>query len=138
MSATGAPYDLVAAGDPRTYADLSTPEGLAGVAGYAAGVGPDKNLVIARLPDGSLGEPTPFVDDAHAAGLLVHPYTFRNENTFLPTDLQEGTAPDDYGRALEEQLAFWEAGVDGIFADQPDTGLVSRDLFLTGDAEAAA
>ena len=31
-SDVGAPHDLVAAGDPRTYADLSTPEGLAEIA----------------------------------------------------------------------------------------------------------
>ncbi len=138
LSATGAPYDLVAAGDPRTYADLVTPAGLAGIAEYAAGIGPDKNLVIPRNPDGTLGEATALVDDAHAVDLLVHPYTFRNENTFLPADLREGTAPDDYGRAIEEQLRFWEAGVDGIFTDNPDTGVVSRQLFVESGEQAAA
>jgi glycerophosphoryl diester phosphodiesterase len=138
MSATGAPYDLVAAGDPRTYADLATTSGLAGIAEYAAGIGPDKGQVIPRDPDGTLGEPTSLVDDAHAAGLLVHPYTFRNENTFLPVDLREGDAPDDYGRAIEEQLRFWAAGVDGIFTDNPDTGVVSRRLFTSGAVPAAA
>lgn len=130
LSATGAPADLVAAGDPRTYADLSTAEGLAGIGEYADGVGPDKNLVIPREDDGTLGEPTSFVADAHAADLLVHPYTFRNENEFLPADLRDpGEEPSDYGRAIEEQLAFWEAGVDGLFTDNPDTGVVSRELF---------
>ncbi|NEK56571.1 glycerophosphodiester phosphodiesterase [Geodermatophilus sabuli] len=138
LSATGAPYDLVAAGDPRTYADLSTAAGLAEIAEYASGAGPEKAQVIPREPDGSLGEPTSFVDDAHAAGLLVHPYTFRNENTFLPTDLREGAAPDDYGRALEEQLLYWDTGIDGIFTDDPDTGVVSRELFRSGGEQAAA
>ena len=68
--------------------------------------------------------------DAHAADLLVHPYTFRNENEFLPADLRDpGEEPSDYGRAIDEQLAFWEAGVDGLFTDNPDTGVVSRELF---------
>ncbi|MGY1710921.1 glycerophosphodiester phosphodiesterase [Geodermatophilus sp. SYSU D00758] len=138
LSASGAPYDLVAAGDDRTYADLSTAEGLADVAGYADGVGPEKAQVIPREDDGTLGDPTGFVDDAHAAGLLVHPYTFRNENTFLPADLREGGAEDDYGRAVEEQLAFWEAGVDGLFTDNPDTGVVSRELFEEGAEQPAA
>ena len=129
LSAQGAPYDLVAAGDPRTYADLAGAEGLRGIAEYADGVGPDKNQVIPVNPDGTLGEPTALVDDAHAVGLLVHPYTFRNENAFLPPALREGAAPQDYGRALEEQLAFWNAGIDGMFTDNPDTGVVSRDLF---------
>jgi glycerophosphoryl diester phosphodiesterase len=129
LSGAGAPYDLVAAGDARTYADISSAEGLREVAEYADGVGPDKNQVIPRAADGTLAEPTSLVDDAHAAGLLVHPYTFRNENTFLPPALREGVAPDDYGLAIEEQLAFWEAGIDGMFTDNPDTGVVSRDLF---------
>jgi glycerophosphoryl diester phosphodiesterase len=130
LSATGAPADLVAAGDPRTYADLSTAEGLAEVGEYADGVGPDKTQVIPLEADGTLGEPTSFVADAHAADLLVHPYTFRNENTFLPAELREGAAPDDYGRAIDEQLAFWATGIDGLFTDNPDTGIVSRELFL--------
>jgi glycerophosphoryl diester phosphodiesterase len=132
LSATGAPADLVAAGDPRTYADLATAAGLAEIATYADGVGPEKNQVIPRLPDGSLGEPSTFVADAHAVDLLVHPYTFRNENTFLPADLREGPDPAAYGRAIEEQLAFWATGIDGMFTDQPDTGVVSRDLFVEG------
>ena len=138
LSAGGAPYDLVAAGDPRSYADLTTPEGLAEIAEYAAGIGPEKGQVIPRLADGTLGEPTSLVDDAHAVDLLVHPYTFRNENTFLPTDLREGAAPDDYGRAIEEQLVFWAAGIDGMFTDNPDTGVVTRALFLDGAEPAAA
>jgi glycerophosphoryl diester phosphodiesterase len=134
LSATGAPADLVAAGDPRTYADLSTAEGLAEVGEYADGVGPDKTQVIPLEADGTLGEPTSFVADAHAADLLVHPYTFRNENTFLPTELRDpGEEPSDYGRAIDEQLAFWATGIDGLFTDNPDTGIVSRELFL--DAE---
>jgi len=130
LSASGAPADLVAAGDDRTYADLSTAAGLAEIGAYADGVGPEKSQVIPREDDGTLGEPTSFVDDAHAADLLVHPYTFRNENEFLPADLRDaGEEPGDYGQALEEHLAFWAAGIDGMFTDNPDTGLVSRELF---------
>ena len=125
----GAPYDCVAAGEPCTYAGLSTPAGLADVDEYADAVGPEKDQVIPRLPDGSLGTPSTFVADAHAAHLLVHVYTFRNENRFLPLDLQEGTAADDFGHAVEEQVRFWAAGADALFTDQPDTGVVSRDVF---------
>jgi len=136
LSAGGAPADLVAAGDPRTYADLSTAAGLAWVATYADGVGPDKAQVIPLRADGTLGEPTSFVADAHAVDLLVHPYTFRNENAFLAADLDEGEDPADYGRAIEEQLRFWAAGVDGLFTDNPDTGVLTRGLFLAEDAAA--
>ncbi|WP_164699804.1 glycerophosphodiester phosphodiesterase [Modestobacter sp. KNN46-3] len=137
LSASGAPADLVAAGLPYTYADLSTAVGLAVISRYADGVGPEKSQVIPLAEDGTLGEPTSFVADAHAVDLLVHPYTFRNENEFLPADLDEGTDPAAYGRALEEQLAFWAAGVDGIFTDNPDTGVLTRDLFLDADVEVA-
>jgi glycerophosphoryl diester phosphodiesterase len=129
LSASGAPADLVAAGDVNTYATLSTAQGLARIAEYADGVGPEKAQLVPREEDDSLGEPTTFVDDAHDAGLLVHPYTYRNENSFLPAELREGTAEDDYGRALDEQLLFWQLGVDGIFTDNPDTGVESRRLF---------
>jgi glycerophosphoryl diester phosphodiesterase len=125
----GSPYDFTASGDSRTYADLATAEGLRWIAEYADGVGPEKSMVIPTESDGTLGRPTDLVDDAHAAGLLVHPYTFRNENAFLPPALQDpGEAPDDYGRALEEHRAFWDAGIDGMFTDNPDTGVVSREL----------
>ncbi|MCZ2824264.1 MULTISPECIES: glycerophosphodiester phosphodiesterase [unclassified Modestobacter] len=137
LSASGAPADLVAAGQPYTYADLSTAVGLAVISRYADGVGPEKSQVIPVEEDGTLGEPTSFVADAHAVDLLVHPYTFRNENEFLPAELDEGTDPAAYGRALEEQLAFWAAGVDGIFTDNPDTGVLTRELFLDEDEELA-
>ena len=130
LSATGAPYDLVAAGDARTYADISSAAGLVEVATYADGVGPEKAQVLPRTPTGASGTPTALVADAHAVGLLVHPYTFRNENTFLPAELRRGAAPDDYGLALAEQQVFWDLGVDGIFTDNPDTGVESRRLFV--------
>jgi glycerophosphoryl diester phosphodiesterase len=136
MSASGAPYDLVAAGDGRTYADLASPAGLQEVAAYAAGIGPEKGQVIPWRADGSLGEPTTLVDDAHAAGLLVHPYTFRDENTFLPADLRVGSDPAAYGRALEEQRRFLDAGVDGLFTDHIDTGVEARRLFLAAEEAA--
>ena len=138
LSATGAPADLVAAGDPRTYADLTTPAGLAGIARYADAIGPDKAQVIPLQADGTLGSPTPLVDDAHRAGLLVTPYTFRPENEFLPADFDRGTDPADYGRALDELVAFWEVGVDGVFTDAPDIGVESRRLFEEAEAGDAA
>lgn len=122
------PADLVAAGNPRTAEDLVTPEGLEEIATYADGLGPDKALVIPRDADGRLGTPTSLVDDAHAAGLLVHPYTFRNENHFLPADLRRGDDPTSYGDVFREYAAFLAAGVDGMFTDNPDTAVAARDL----------
>ena len=122
LSAAGAPYDFVAAGDPRTYADLATPAGLAAVARYADGIGPDKGQIVPRDEDGRSVEPTTFVDDAHAAGLLVHPYTFRRENTFLPLELRSSSDPIGIGDLAAEIRQFLELGIDGFFTDNPDIG----------------
>jgi glycerophosphoryl diester phosphodiesterase len=132
LSATGSPYDSVAAGGGPTYADLIAPAGLRGVAGYAQGIGPDKLMIIPRFTDGSLGSPTALVAQAHAAGLLLHPYTFRAENTFLPKDYRLGSPvlATDHGRAIEEQAAYLRAGIDGLFTDQADVGVFARAQFL--------
>jgi glycerophosphoryl diester phosphodiesterase len=129
-SATGAPADFVAKGDPRTYADLVTPAGLREVAKYAKFLGPDKSQIIPRDAAGNLAQPTSLVADAHAAGLVVQPYTFRNENPFLPTNLRSSADPAAFGDVFSEEAAFFKAGVDGFFADQPDTALESLHAFL--------
>jgi len=129
-SATGAPADFVAKGDKRTYADLVTPQGLREVAKYAKFLGPDKSQIIPRDAAGNLAAPTSLVHDAHAAGLVVQPYTFRNENPFLPTNLRSSADPAAFGDVFSEEAAFFKAGVDGFFADQPDTALESLHAFL--------
>jgi glycerophosphoryl diester phosphodiesterase len=129
-SATGAPADFVAKGDKRTYADLVTPQGLREVAKYAKYLGPDKAQVIPRDKNDNLGTPTALVADAHHTGLKVQPYTFRNENPFLPANLRSSAQPDAYGDVFTEEAAFFKAGVDGFFADQPDTALESLHAFL--------
>ncbi|MEV4195027.1 glycerophosphodiester phosphodiesterase family protein, partial [Streptomyces toxytricini] len=48
------PWDFVLAGDPRTVADLVTPEGLKWIASFAQGIGPTLDLVIPRTADGRL------------------------------------------------------------------------------------
>jgi len=127
----GAPYDFVVAGDPRTYADLVTPEGLAEIATYADGIGPSKNLIVPRDAAGNLLEPTSLVRDAHRAGLVVHPWTFRRENNFLPNDFRQGNpASPEYLRApgdLPAELRlFFHLGVDGVFSDNSDVAVATR------------
>jgi glycerophosphoryl diester phosphodiesterase len=127
----GAPYDLVAAGDPRTYADLVTPAGLAEIATYADGIGPSKNLIVPRDAAGNLLDPTSLVRDAHRAGLVVHPWTFRRENNFLPLDFRQGNpASPEFIRAAGDLPAelrlFFRLGVDGVFSDNPDTAVATR------------
>ena len=52
LDATGAPWDLRSAGDPRTYKDLTTPRELRRIAAYADGIGPNKDLVLPRDANG--------------------------------------------------------------------------------------
>jgi glycerophosphoryl diester phosphodiesterase len=118
----GQPYDQVLNGSGLTYAQMATPEGLRAIARYADGVGPEKSFIIPRDASGNLdpANATDFVANAHAAGLLVHPYTFRAENVFLPTNLRNGGDPQALGNSAQEVRWFFEAGVDGLFIDQPD------------------
>jgi glycerophosphoryl diester phosphodiesterase len=133
----GKPYDFVVSGDPRTYADLVKPAGLAEIAGYADGIGPSKNLIVPRDAQNRLTHPTTLVRDAHKAGLVLHPWTFRRENNFLPEDFRQGnpaspvylTATGDFPAELR---LFYELGVDGVFSDNPGVAVaVRQELFGT-------
>ncbi len=130
VAASGAPFDWVAAGDPRNYAGMVTRRGLAQVAGYADAVGVEKTLVIPRTAEGQLGSPTALVEDAHAEGLLVHAWTFRAENHFLPVAQRRGADPASLGDFAAELTPYLKAGLDGIFIDQPFLGVGARDALL--------
>jgi glycerophosphoryl diester phosphodiesterase len=127
LSDTGKPYDFVVSGDPRTYADLAKPAGLADIATYAGGIGVNKNLMIPLGAGAFLGMPTTLVADAHAAGLIVHGWTFRAENSFLPADYRSSSDPAALGDLAGEIQRFLTEGMDGFFTDQPDIGVRARD-----------
>ncbi|NEB77461.1 glycerophosphodiester phosphodiesterase [Streptomyces sp. SID14478] len=131
-TADSRPADFVDIGDPRTVADLITPKGLREIARYAQGIGPTLDLIIPKDAAGKLQQPTTLVKDAHAAGLILHPYTMRNENTFLPADFKKGTDPNAYGDAFGAFKAYYETGIDGIFSDNCDTALLARADFVNG------
>ncbi|MEA5519782.1 glycerophosphodiester phosphodiesterase family protein [Limnoraphis robusta Tam1] len=139
----GAPYDFIENGDGRTYNDLITPEGLAEIATYADGIGPSKRRIIPAVTvdndangepddldgdgqitdaDRVLGEATSLIDEAHDAGLLVHPYTLRNESVFLASDYN--------GNPEVEYEQFIQLGADGFFTDFPLTGDQVRDQIV--------
>jgi glycerophosphoryl diester phosphodiesterase len=129
LNGSGRPYDFVVSGDPRSYADLAKPEGLADISTYAQGIGANTNLMI-PLVGGRLGTPTTLVADAHRAGLVVHGWTFRAENVFLPNDFDEGTDPAAFGRLDGQVRAFLSLGLDGFFTDHPFLGRKARDAFI--------
>ncbi|HZG92262.1 MAG TPA: glycerophosphodiester phosphodiesterase family protein [Pseudonocardia sp.] len=106
--------------------DVDTDDGLAAVADYADAIGPGKDQVIGLDETGAAAGPTGLVDRAHAAGLLVFPWTFRNENCFLPADLRSDPDPAPYGDAFTEYAAHLVAGVDGLITDNPDTAVTAR------------
>lgn len=125
------PYDLLSKGDTREYSDWMKPAGLKEISTFADGIGPEKFFVIPKKADDTLGAPTSLVADAHAVGLKVMPWTFRNENTFMAKDLRNGTDPAAYGRAIDEMVLYLRTGIDGLFTDNPDTGVEARRQFLT-------
>lgn len=126
LASRGRPWDFALRGDARTYADMASAAGLEEIASYADGVGPAKSLVL--TPSAT---PTAFVRDAHAAGLVVHPWTFRAENAFLPAAHRRGSKPTEHGDAAAEILAYLHAGIDGFFTDHPDIGLQALRRFAT-------
>ncbi|GAA3960233.1 glycerophosphodiester phosphodiesterase [Actinomadura viridis] len=134
IAPSGAPYDTVARGAGPTFDEMVTPEGLKEIGTYADWIAPEKGRVIPLRADGSLGTPTSLVPDAHAAGLKVAAYTFRDENRFLPADLRDGTAPGARGRALREYDLFYRTGIDGLFSDHPGTAVLARTRYLATEA----
>jgi glycerophosphoryl diester phosphodiesterase len=127
----GAPYDFVANHDPRTYSDLVTPAGLKGIAQYAYGIGPGLTRIIPVDTSNHALPPTTLVADAHHAGLAVHPWTVRPENSFLPVEYQQGNPsspsfPRAEGDASRLLADFYKLGVDGIFSDDSALAVSTR------------
>src|SRR5574343_161528 len=135
------PYDHVVAGDKRTYADMLTPAGLKEIKSFADGIGPWQPYLISwqAMTDPKTGKPidvngdnvidqrdmtlleaNDVVKNAHKLGLLVHPYTFRNESKHLAANFQDSP--------LEEYRAYFALGVDGVFTDYTDTAVAARRL----------
>ncbi|CAH0443862.1 glycerophosphodiester phosphodiesterase [Ralstonia syzygii] len=124
------PYDFTVAKDTRTYGNLMTDQGMRDIATYANGVGPAKSSVIALDANGALTGPSDLIRNAHNVGLVVHPYTFRPENIFLPAALRSGADnARNMSGSIQEIQAFLRAGVDGVFTDDPAVGRQAVDTF---------
>jgi glycerophosphoryl diester phosphodiesterase len=107
-----------------TYGAMMTPAGLKMVATYADAIGPSTRSIIPLGKDGRLAPVSPLVHDAHAAGLEVHPYTFRPENHFLAADFRNdaGDAARNEAGSVEEIRAYLATGIDAFFTDDPALG----------------
>ena len=135
LRATGQPRDQAICGNSLSYDDMATRTGLKNIAEYAQGVGPEKyHFIIPPDRDGALhaSNATPFVQYAHEAGLKVHPYTFRAEAEFLPSNLQAYALRDKQEPLINELLLFLNAGIDGFFVDQPELGAEAVRRFMAG------
>ena len=98
-------------GEAKTDFDaMRTPSGLRELAKTVDGIGPWLNQLYTRRDTDGQPVPTRLVEDAHRAGLIVHPYTFRLDS--LPAGFE----------TLDALLAFMieELRIDGLFTDFPD------------------
>jgi glycerophosphoryl diester phosphodiesterase len=121
----GQPFDFTLAGDPRSYLDLMSDAGLAEIAGYADAIGPHKGLVVEFGPAGA--RDTGLARRARNFKLGVHVWTLRAENEFLPVALRSAGAPAAHGDLRREIDALLDAGITGLFSDQPDLAVKARD-----------
>lgn len=129
LSRVGRPAD----GSPFTYRDMCKPQGLRHVASYAAAIGPDKEMLGVSSPaDVPATTGSGLVTRAHDAGLLVHPWTFRPENHFLPRKLRSSRVPTERGDLVSEILGYLRAGIDGFFSDSTDIARLALDRFGAG------
>ncbi len=121
---------------------MVTPAGLAEIKTYADGIGPWKRYLVSlkgevdgrgdlvdtngdgnvNAADATTLPPTTLIADAHAAGLFVHPYTFRDPASRLAADY--GSDPK------REYRQFFALGVDGVFTDYAHTALAALADYL--------
>ena len=118
VASYGGPADIPEAG----YSEMLTPKGLARIATYADGIGANMGLIL-----GEDGSATGLVEAAHEAGLLVHAWTLRPENAFLPPIARIGEDPASTGCDDRVFAALGDAGADGVFADAPGRAVAFRD-----------
>ena len=130
ISSLGGPYD-----EPSMrWADMLTPTGLAEIATYADGIGPWMGHVINQ----DTLEPTGLVENAHAAGLVIHPWTLRKENGFLPAALRSAGGDAEEGEYKTLWNAAIESGADGFFVDNVKELVALLNNRLEGQGEATS
>ena len=133
------PYDWTVSGNPtlqaRTFGFFATDAGLDEIKTYADGIGPWKVYIVPTTGGGGglvfpqedptttppldPDPPTDLIQRAHDRGLLVHTWTFRDDA--FPTGYPGGP--------VEEYLAMYRLGIDGVFSDFPDTAFAAREIF---------
>ncbi|KAJ8752704.1 hypothetical protein K2173_007014 [Erythroxylum novogranatense] len=95
----------------QSYEEITSDAFLDYIKNYVVGIGPWKDTIV-PVRNNYLQFPTDLVARAHVHNLQVHPYTYRNENSFLHYDFHQ----DPYA-----EYNYWinKMGVDGLFTDFP-------------------
>ncbi|MED6119850.1 Glycerophosphodiester phosphodiesterase domain-containing protein 5 [Stylosanthes scabra] len=93
----------------QSYWEITSDKYLNYIKNYVVGIGPWKDTIV-PVANNYLEKPTDLVTRAHAHNLQVHPYTYRNENEYLPFNFSQ----DPY-----KEYDYWinKIGVDGLFTD---------------------
>jgi glycerophosphoryl diester phosphodiesterase len=113
LPAAGIDLNLVMLlGDTEAYPWMFEADGMTKLAQYANGVGPSHSMVVASSSTAGNIEVTNLVRKAHAAGMQVHPYTYRKDSGQIPAYAR------DFSQLLDIHL--FQAGVDGVFTDFTD------------------
>ncbi|PWA51775.1 glycerophosphodiester phosphodiesterase GDPD6 [Artemisia annua] len=93
----------------QTYAEITSDHYFDYIKEYVVGIGPWTDTIV-PVKDNYILTPTDLVARAHTHNLQVHPYTFRNENKYLPFNF----SLDPY---MEYDYWINTIGVDGLFTD---------------------
>ncbi|XP_059640463.1 glycerophosphodiester phosphodiesterase GDPD6-like isoform X1 [Cornus florida] len=93
----------------QSYWEITSDGYLDFIKEYVVGIGPWKDTVV-PVVNNYLQTPTDLVARAHARDLQVHPYTYRNENSFLHFNFNQ----DPH---IEYDYWINNIGVDGLFTD---------------------
>ena len=103
--------------------------GMQKISTFADGIGPWTGLVFPESKSNNSEAGSKFIINAHSVGLKVHPWTLRSENIHLPAAYQSS---DDatQGNIAAFARDLFEAGADGVFTDNPDVVVKSRDEFV--------
>ena len=139
------PYDWTVSGrtgPADTFGFFATNAGLDEIKTYADVISPWKRYIVSATAtdanhdgqaddvngDGAVDEadwkalpPTDLIQRAHARGLKVHTWTFRDEKRRLLADYHDNP--------LQEYLQFYGLGIDGVFSDFTGTAVAARHLF---------
>jgi glycerophosphoryl diester phosphodiesterase len=86
-------------------------------AGLAAAIGPQKSLLL----DANTRQSSGVIERAHALGMYVHPWTFRDD-----------AVGQGFADVREEMLAYFAIGIDGGFSDFADSAIAIRDEYVAG------